>query len=327
MLIIALLWGLSGIQSALAQASSSVRLSKNADFSTEDRQFNPSDRLYILVTAPNIDYTHLDKNEFELKSAGNGPDLEGTLTNNLDGSYEAQIPLQFTDGNGADWEVRIRLEDEGEHEFIREISITIIEDNNEGEDDASDDTGDENAEEDASGDDSGDGNADEDDASGGDGAADDGTSDDADTDDGTGNDDRAEDDASTEDSGDDNTEDDNAEDDAGSDDAASEPENTGRPGLAPPQFHLYQNYPNPFHQQTTILFDIFEESPQHVRLIVYDALGREIKRLVDAMLGIGKHEAPFNLNGSNTSALPNGTYFYRLEINGFTQTRSFSIAR
>lgn len=328
MLIIVLLWGLSGIQYALAQTSSNVRLSKNADFSTEDRQFKPSDRLYILVTAPDIDYTDLDKNEYELKSAGNGPDLEGTLQNNRNGSYEAQIPLQFTDGNGAAWEVRIRLEDESEHEFIREISITIIEDNNDGagDDNASDETGDENAEEDASDDDSGDGNADDDDASGGDGTADDGTNDDADTDDGTGNDDSAEDDASSDESGDGNA-DDNTEDDAESDDDASGPENTGRPELVPPQFHLYQNYPNPFHQQTTILFDILEDAPQQVQLTLYDVLGREISQLVDTMLDTGKHEVTLSLSSMDTATLSNGTYFYRLEINGFTQTRSFSIVR
>ena len=54
-----------GIVPAFAQ--SGLLLSKNADFSTEDRSFDPTDILYVKVNAPDIDYTDLDKNEFRLK--------------------------------------------------------------------------------------------------------------------------------------------------------------------------------------------------------------------------------------------------------------------
>lgn len=135
-----------------AQQSSGVRLSKKPNFSTEDRFFNHSDVLHIHVTAPHIDYSGLDKNEFELKPNSNGPDIEGTLKNHLNGTYSVQIPLQGTDKNETDWEVRIRLEDDSEREFIREIRIII----------ASDDTGDDGTGNDGAGDNGDDDSGDDD---------------------------------------------------------------------------------------------------------------------------------------------------------------------
>jgi hypothetical protein len=45
-----------------------------------------------------------------------------------------------------------------------------------------------------------------------------------------------------------------------------------------------------------------------VRVTVYDMLGRQVARLVDADLAAGRHEA--KLDGSE---LPSGMYFYRIE--------------
>ncbi len=78
----------------------------------------------------------------------------------------------------------------------------------------------------------------------------------------------------------------------------------------PTKFELYQNYPNPFNPTTTIEFDLPEKV--HVRLVVYDVLGREIKRLVDEELGAGKYEVKFD-----ASNLSSGIYFYVLDAGKF----------
>ncbi len=75
----------------------------------------------------------------------------------------------------------------------------------------------------------------------------------------------------------------------------------------PGNFELLQNYPNPFNPGTNIEFRIAESGL--VRIIVYDALGREVQTLVNQELSPGTYEVDFN--GSN---LPNGVYYYKLEV-------------
>jgi photosystem II stability/assembly factor-like uncharacterized protein len=77
------------------------------------------------------------------------------------------------------------------------------------------------------------------------------------------------------------------------------------PSEVPQEFTLRQNYPNPFNPTTTVAFAV--PSAAHVRLTVYDALGREVATLVDQDLSPGSYAAPFN-----ASALSSGVYFYRL---------------
>ncbi len=81
----------------------------------------------------------------------------------------------------------------------------------------------------------------------------------------------------------------------------------------PIAFALEQNYPNPFNPVTTIAFSV--PSAEHVSLSVFDALGREVRRLVDGTLPAGTHAVQFN-----AEQLPSGVYLYRLQ----TLTRSDS---
>ncbi len=73
----------------------------------------------------------------------------------------------------------------------------------------------------------------------------------------------------------------------------------------PLDFNLYQNYPNPFNPNTKIEFEIPVED--NIKLIVFDILGREVKRIFDKKLRAGKYTAIFN-----ASELSAGIYFYTL---------------
>lgn len=85
-------------------------------------------------------------------------------------------------------------------------------------------------------------------------------------------------------------------------------------------YELYQNYPNPFNPETTIEFTLPERG--FVKLTVYDALGREVKTIVNGELPAGKHSVRFYADG-----LPSGVYFYRLSVNGFEQTRKMILVK
>ena len=66
------------------------------------------------------------------------------------------------------------------------------------------------------------------------------------------------------------------------------------------------NYPNPFRQRATIEYRV--PVPGHVRLTVYDVLGRELAVLVDERQSAGSHSAKLD-----ASSWPSGVYLYRLE--------------
>ncbi len=61
-------------------------LSKNSDFSTDDRTYSRSDTLYMLVWSDRINFNNLKKAEWELKS---GDRVKQNLTNNFDITYTA----------------------------------------------------------------------------------------------------------------------------------------------------------------------------------------------------------------------------------------------
>jgi len=80
------------------------------------------------------------------------------------------------------------------------------------------------------------------------------------------------------------------------------------------KFKLSQNYPNPFNPSTSISYEIPQEG--FVKLIIIDALGREVEVLVNQQLQPGTYEMNWD-----ASACPSGVYYYRLESGAFTETK------
>jgi CRISPR/Cas system endoribonuclease Cas6 (RAMP superfamily) len=88
----------------------------------------------------------------------------------------------------------------------------------------------------------------------------------------------------------------------------------------PLSFSLYQDYPNPFNPSTKIRYDLPSES--HVTLLVYDLLGQEVARLVDARQSAGQHEILFS-----ASHLSSGIYFYRIQAGTYSDIRKMMILK
>jgi hypothetical protein len=86
------------------------------------------------------------------------------------------------------------------------------------------------------------------------------------------------------------------------------------------EFSLSQNYPNPFNPTTIIDFVIPKSS--NVKLSVYDILGNEVAILINGYVNAGKYGREFD--GSNLSS---GLYFYKLEANGFTETKKMLLVK
>lgn len=86
----------------------------------------------------------------------------------------------------------------------------------------------------------------------------------------------------------------------------------------PEQVALGANYPNPFNPATTIPFTLREAA--HVKLAVYDLLGRTMAVLVDEVRPAGAQQVTWQAAG-----FPSGVYLCRLEAAGEAQTRSLTL--
>jgi len=88
----------------------------------------------------------------------------------------------------------------------------------------------------------------------------------------------------------------------------------------PKQFALYQNYPNPFNPQTRIDYSLPEAA--HVKLVIYDVVGREVAKIVDEVQEAGYKSVTFD-----ASALPSGVYYYRLQAGTFTDVKKMLLLK
>ena len=88
----------------------------------------------------------------------------------------------------------------------------------------------------------------------------------------------------------------------------------------PLHFELAANHPNPFNPTTTLAFSL--DHTASVRLSVFDIMGREVAVLNDGLLGSGEHQLVFNADG-----LSSGTYFYRLDSEGRSETRKMLLLK
>jgi flagellar hook assembly protein FlgD len=82
----------------------------------------------------------------------------------------------------------------------------------------------------------------------------------------------------------------------------------------PAEFQLLQNYPNPFNAQSVIEYVLPRE--MKVRLVVYDALGQIVRRLVDGIQSPGRKRAIWDGKNDLGVKVTSGVYFYQLESVG-----------
>jgi len=82
----------------------------------------------------------------------------------------------------------------------------------------------------------------------------------------------------------------------------------------PEEFILYPNYPNPFNPSTQIKFGL--PSTAHVKLIIFNSLGQEVRELVNKEMKPGTYQIEFN-----AVDLPSGVYLYTINVNNNRKSR------
>ncbi len=95
-----------------------------------------------------------------------------------------------------------------------------------------------------------------------------------------------------------------------------DPNNTS----VPQNFSLMQNYPNPFNPTTNIRYSIPVAS--QVSIKIYDALGNEVRTLVNEYRSVGN-----NVESFSASNLASGIYFYTLRAGDYVQTKKMALIK
>ena len=96
-------------------------------------------------------------------------------------------------------------------------------------------------------------------------------------------------------------------------------------GRTPEELLLRNNYPNPFGRITTIEYSL--PRPSHVRLYIFDAMGRLVKTLVDQPQGPGEQRVTWDGTGNSGRRVAAGVYFYVLRTEEKTQSKKMILLR
>jgi hypothetical protein len=90
-------------------------------------------------------------------------------------------------------------------------------------------------------------------------------------------------------------------------------------GAVPSTYALAQNAPNPFNPETQIAYQTPEAG--RVTLIIYNALGQQVRKLVDGQMAAGSYRVSWDGRDEAGRAMASGVYLYRIEAGGFSAVR------
>lgn len=102
---------------------------------------------------------------------------------------------------------------------------------------------------------------------------------------------------------------------------------SGAPGadLVPAATAVREVTPNPFNPSTRVAFEL--AAGGRAALEVFDVRGRLVRRLVDADLAAGRHEAVWDGRDESGVSAPSGTYFARLRAGDVVASRKMQLLK
>ena len=87
----------------------------------------------------------------------------------------------------------------------------------------------------------------------------------------------------------------------------------------------FSNFPNPFNKRTQISFQMSASS--HVRIAIYNIIGKEITMLVDEWKTAGSHQVFWNGRNESGIAAPSGIYIVQMRVGTFCQSRKLILMK
>ena len=87
----------------------------------------------------------------------------------------------------------------------------------------------------------------------------------------------------------------------------------------PTDFALSQNYPNPFNPETTIKYQIPNNS--QVYLSIYNVIGQEVRVLINQELSAGYHSVVWDGRDNHGNLVTSGVYYFRIKADSYTDLK------
>jgi hypothetical protein len=92
------------------------------------------------------------------------------------------------------------------------------------------------------------------------------------------------------------------------------------PSTLPTEYALYQNYPNPFNAQTSIHFDLPQES--QVKLVLFNVMGQAVATVAEGQYPAGRHSLTYDATN-----LPSGMYLMKIEAGSFSAMKKVMLLK
>ena len=93
----------------------------------------------------------------------------------------------------------------------------------------------------------------------------------------------------------------------------------------PDSYALHNNFPNPFNPVTNIFYDLPESG--HVRMVIYDLLGREVTTLINKTMESGYYAARWNGRNQHGQPVSAGVYFYHLQTSAYSKAQKMLLVK
>ncbi len=95
--------------------------------------------------------------------------------------------------------------------------------------------------------------------------------------------------------------------------------------IIPDSYNLSQNFPNPFNPTTNIQYQLPVNN--HISLVIYNALGEQIRTLVDEEKDKGYYSVLWDGKNNQGKMAPSGIYFYQIKAGNYIKTQKMVFLR
>jgi len=93
----------------------------------------------------------------------------------------------------------------------------------------------------------------------------------------------------------------------------------------PNSFRLYPAYPNPFNPETTISYDLPENT--FLDITIYDMMGKKVRTIVNALQNPGYKSVLWNAKDEYGRAVSAGIYLYKIQTNNYSETKKIILVK
>ena len=113
------------LNASSVQAQNTLLISKDANFSTSDREFSENDIIFMKVESSDVDFSSVRTSKYRLTSRAEDSEFTGEFENKFDGTFVAELPVAELDLVDYLWELEGFIEDAAGNKFETRLLLRI----------------------------------------------------------------------------------------------------------------------------------------------------------------------------------------------------------